>query len=86
MLRRRRVLRRRRLLLARGRRTGPRILPGALQAGCAEGELDEYLDGLDAETAATVRGIYVRALELVPDAERERATACRPCAIAGSRC
>ena len=34
------------------------------------GELDEYLDGLDAETAATVRGIYVRALELVPDAEQ----------------
>ena len=34
------------------------------------GELDDYLDGLDAETAATVRGIYVRALELVPDAEQ----------------
>ncbi len=34
------------------------------------GEVDDYLDGIDAETATIVRSIYARALELVPDAEQ----------------
>ena len=34
------------------------------------GSVDDYLDGLGAGTAAIVRGIYARALEIVPDAEQ----------------
>ena len=34
------------------------------------GAVDDYLAGLDAETAAVVGGVYARALELVPEAEQ----------------
>ena len=34
------------------------------------GEVDDYLAGLEAETAAVVGGVYARALELVPEAEQ----------------
>ena len=69
MLRRRRVLRRRRLLLARVVVQDRASCLARSRQDAPMGEVDDYLDGLDADTAATVRGIYARALELVPDAE-----------------